>query len=257
MAYHHPSLAFLLLFAACGGRFETAEGAGGATGTPGSGGSAHSGGSSPDGGWTGSGGAANTGGWGAAGGSSMGGSAGTAGVDPTACTASAECTLVPVSCCGGQCEPTMLASFVAVNQNEAHVYTDKCALVDCMPAPCAYVPPEKRNRPYFASLCQAGHCQAVDIRTTSITECVTDLDCRLRVGVSCCEGCGATVDNVIALSAKANLWQTFCGQGDIGCPACMPIMPAYLYAGCEPAPAGSPGRCRVRTMAVDAGPTPY
>jgi hypothetical protein len=164
-----------------------------------------------------------------------------------ACVAPTDCVLEPAQCCAPMCEPVPLSSFTAINQKYVNDWTQRCATVDCIWPPCYLPPPEQRNVKNYIALCEAGRCTAADIRTRDITLCDTSADCYLRVGTGCCESCGSTADQVVAISRKVDAIKTFCGSGLVPCPACMPIIPGNLVAACT-----AEHRCVVLAV-VDAG----
>ncbi len=256
---------------ACGGESFTAGSSGGGNGTAGgasaaggasggaqtNGGTRASGGAptagspssggSASGGALGSGGALTSGGTKAAGGSAAGGHPNAGGTKATggtsgaggqtfdSCSSSGECTLVPAACCGA-CNP-QLSDYVALNSSQVNAYLSQRACTDIACAPCPAPLPQADASGNFGALCVSGRCQAFDVRSSPLSRCEKSTDCALRMGVSCCEGCGG---GLAAVSTQLDLQKQLCGDGGFACPACAPIYPAAASAQC-----GTDGHCAV------------
>jgi hypothetical protein len=145
------------------------------------------------------------------------------------CENSTDC-VIDHGCCG-LCGVTDPADLVAVNAKYASFNAVECGLVDC-----EYCPPPAEIAPYGAR-CDAGTCEVYDIRKSPLSACTTDADCRLRAGLSCCQGCGSGADWV-AVSTDDRVEQELCDGGAVPCPACVPIVPEDLIAVC-----GDDGHC--------------
>ncbi|MBI5533273.1 MAG: hypothetical protein HY898_11190 [Deltaproteobacteria bacterium] len=230
-------LATIVLAAACGGKTETgpAESAGGSAGKAGSGGTAGTAGNGGSGGTTPSGGSG-----GAAG---IGGAAGSGGSTWAACKEPINCTLVSTDCCHTECFEASLSEFAALNSVHVQEFLDsKCT----PPPPCpGFYCPEPdhqtwvRTAAQFATTCTAGTCTAFDIRTSDLSACTTQNDCVLRWGTGCCPSCSASNNSLVAVSSKAPLYETLCGNVDVDC-CPSPPFPANAVAMC-----GSKGHCEV------------
>ncbi|HMJ10721.1 MAG TPA: BPTI/Kunitz domain-containing protein [Polyangiaceae bacterium] len=151
-----------------------------------------------------------------------------------------ECTVAARGCCG-DCGDGTAESFVGLNRANlsAYVKARGCTGVAC--GPCPPIEVTARTTPYFAATCEAGSCQVVDTRRTSVTECTTDSDCTLRMGMNCCESCGG--DNLAAVNKRADLNALLCGEGFGACPPCVPVYPEGFGAICNS------GRCAVARIA--------
>jgi hypothetical protein len=193
------------------------------------------------------GGAGTTGGSGGSGGSggltggSGGAPGGTGGLpeDWLACAEPTECQLVENDCCGGYCFEHPLSDYTAINGK--HI-GDLSGLICSEPVACPGCA-GLWSHPNYTALCRDGRCSAVDVRNDELSQCVTDADCRLRWGASCCESCGAgAVDQLTALSLLVNLDAALCGSAG-GCPLdCVPPpYPAEAIAYC-----GQNGHCAIK-----------
>ena len=55
--------------------------------------------------------------------------------------------------------------------------------------------------PNLAATCSAGTCQGFDVSKEDVySACQSDTDCRLRVGLGCCEGCQSTGYDLVAIN---------------------------------------------------------
>jgi hypothetical protein len=98
--------------------------------------------------------------------------------------------------------------------------------VEC--EPCEVVPVISNRSVYYVPDCVAGTCTVVDLRATESTECQVDLDCALRDGTACCEGCDGT--GLVALSSTDYLGRS-CPL-ELACPPCVPTIPPDYAAHC-------------------------
>ncbi|HEU5075943.1 MAG TPA: BPTI/Kunitz domain-containing protein [Polyangiaceae bacterium] len=154
--------------------------------------------------------------------------------DRTHCESTVEC-VIDHGCCGF-CGVDNADELVAVNSKHASFTAPECALVDC--AQCS--PPAELG--HFGARCNDGTCEVYDVRTSDLSACKTDADCRLRAGLSCCESCGEA--NWVAISTDhAQLEKELCGDMPAACPPCAPIVPDDLEAIC-----GADGHCVVSTL---------
>jgi len=145
--------------------------------------------------------------------------------EATACMGPGDCALVDPVCC--RCNPG-LSDLLAVNRQYVNDILAPCELVDCdgCTAPAF--------SSWFTSLCEEGHCKAVDAREHELTECTVDTDCRLRMGLGCCD-CGS---QVVAVNVNVSVEALVCPEG--GCMAdCAPQYPPDAVAACFA------GRCGV------------
>jgi len=217
------SLAITTSFlAGCGGS-STSDG------TPATGGSASGGGGSGGGVSGGSGGGGGVAG-GSGGGAGSGGSAGSCGQEAKQCAQPMDCTLVTQDCC--LCGMPELSDFQAVNQKYAAQCSCGGPICDCATA----------VNPNLAATCNAGSCEGFDVRQVeAFSGCKVDLDCTLRLGLGCCEGCGSNEWDLVAVKTdQSALMKALCGPQPMPCPACSPQYPANKKAACVA------GRCQVQ-----------
>jgi hypothetical protein len=138
--------------------------------------------------------------------------------------------------CCGFCGIESVDEFEAVNQAYAAYNDPECQLVDC-----EYCEPPPATE-QFGARCAAGTCEVYDVRESDLSTCTSDDDCRLRSGLSCCEGCGD--GNWVAVSNNATLlYEELCGTEPLPCPACEPIHPEDFEAIC-----GAQGHCIVSEL---------
>jgi hypothetical protein len=95
---------------------------------------------------------------------------------------------------------------------------------------------------YFVPNCVQGQCVVEDIRTSAVTACQSAMDCRLRNGTSCCEGCGG--GQVVAVRNDGSLEKLVCSDLPTPCPACIALPPDGAVAVC------TEGRCSVAHLAA-------
>ncbi len=117
---------------------------------------------------------------------------------------------------------------VALHQDDvsAHyedVCTDPVACPDC---------PSALNPDLFA-YCDAGLCQGADVKGDPLGGCGSNADCKLRLGLECCE-CGNEngILTAIPIAYEQKLQELVC-DSDFGCPECAPVYPADTEAWCE------------------------
>jgi hypothetical protein len=150
------------------------------------------------------------------------------GEDWGACKSDDDCTTDSVGCCQA-CEPIdgskLLVFSSAHSGDERKTKDNLCAAVGAC-APCMAVDEWTATGKYFKPVCVSGQCSLLDVRESALTACTTDLDCVLRNGTNCCEGCGS---DFLAVNAQAN----FCSSGPVPCPACAAPIPSGLAAACQ------------------------
>lgn len=149
--------------------------------------------------------------------------------DFTSCNAPGECDIRPKSCCGSCGSPTP-SDMLAVNWQKGGAYQSAmCAMTAC-PA-CAMEP-----NPNLAPFCRSKSCNAVDVRTDSVSACAIDTDCRLRFA-GCCEYCtDPSASKLIAIATSGNAEYTAnqCHPDQGGCPKCAVMYPPGYAARCNP-----------------------
>jgi hypothetical protein len=160
-------------------------------------------------------------------GSSTGtGGAGGSSVDYAACGPTDRCVPALVGCCG-TCGPLELSHFAGTN---ARYVTEFRAATCPMPLPC----PDCGGYPndHITARCAAGRCEAIDIRRTpEITGCSADTDCRVRLGLECCECSSTGAWAAIAVKGESALAAAVC-PANFGCDACVPQPPKDLVPAC-------------------------
>ena len=158
-----------------------------------------------------------------------------------ACTAPTDCVITGAGCCGICDGPDITArDLIAYNRKfEGQVLS--CNLLPC--APCPEPAPGEGALQYFVPTCVQGQCAALDIRTSPVTACQSVMDCRLRHGTGCCEGCGGSSD-IVSVRNDGSLEKLVCGDEPIGCPACAPLPPQGMEAVC------TAGRCDIAFVPV-------
>lgn len=169
-----------------------------------------------------------TGGTGAGGTAGVGGNCG---AGATTCAQPRDCVLTATSCC--VCSQPDLSDFMAVNTT----HVQACA---CQGPPCGcMVPPN----PYLGATCSSGKCVGFDVQQIdALSACNVDADCRLRIGIACCQSCQADAYNLVALRNDADpaLQKLACDTDTpMACPHCMPVFPSDKRAACVQ------GRCQV------------
>lgn len=152
----------------------------------------------------------------------------------TECLAHAHCTMVAATCCG-TCGEAQLDDLVGLHVEDVDDYRDSvCADNPICPA-CAELP---RDAHLFDS-CDAGTCQAHDLRTHEWSSCATLEDCVL-IPKACC-ACNASTDpsNVVAVNKQhaEDFAYTQCEQTPL-CDECAWTPPVSVQLSCEA------GHCR-------------
>jgi hypothetical protein len=101
---------------------------------------------------------------------------------------------------------------------------------------------------YFVPDCVRNQCVVSDIRTSPVTACKQQTDCRLRNGTQCCEGC-AGFDQYVSVRNDGSFEKQACSGGPIGCPACLPQPPANVVSYCN----DQTGHCEVSYLYPSGG----
>jgi hypothetical protein len=151
------------------------------------------------------------------------------------CTGPGQCILAEPGCCGS-CGRIGLDDVEPIHQDQQKAFYAATCDDPTGPCPgCASLP-----NPDLFAFCDAGQCAEADITKHAANVCKTSQDCRLRIGLACCEACVGSREQVVAIPVafEKELLALVCG-GDVGCPACAPQYPPYAVAACEG------GRCVV------------
>lgn len=171
-----------------------------------------------------------------------------------ACKVPSDCMITGTGCCGICDSPNItLNDLLAYNKQYAGLLSCGVALdiagdpsagaaapIAC--APCPAPPGGPGTLRYFVPDCVAGQCAVQDLRTSPVTACQTNAECKVRHGTACCEGCGS--GDEFAVRNDGSFEKLVCGSGPVACPACVPAPTGGL-------PYCNAGRCSV-AIAVDA-----
>ncbi len=145
-----------------------------------------------------------------------------------ACKQPSDCVVTGTGCCGVCDHPNLTAhDFIAYSREHANDVLN-CAAVDIACAPCA--PVANGTRKYFIPNCISGECVVQDIRESAATACNSAMDCKLRNGTSCCEGCSG--GDVVAVRNDGSFEKLVCGDAPQPCPACLPVPPEHTALAC-------------------------
>jgi len=176
-----------------------------------------------------------------------------------ACKVPSDCLVTGTGCCG-ICDSADITAHDLIAYNRQYANLLQCGLaLDIAaggtgssgagaPIACAPCPPAQAGSgtlQYFVPDCVAGQCAVNDVRTSAVTACKSNGECKLRYGTGCCEGCGG--GNLIAVRNDGSFEKLVCGGGAVACPACLPA-PTAAVAYCNV----GVGRCEV-AYPVDAG----
>ena len=165
-----------------------------------------------------------------------------------ACKLPTDCVVTGASCCA-VCDGPELAAHDLIAYNKQYGIGLACGgggpvpggtgntapgiglpiLCPACPAPA----PGTGTRKNFLPDCVQGQCVVEDLRTSAISACKVDADCRLRNGTSCCEAC--TTDDLVAVRRDGSFEKLVCGAEPVACEACAPSTPASAIATCGPA----------------------
>ena len=147
------------------------------------------------------------------------------------CDGPGQCTLEWTYCCS--CNQETLSDMVAINANSTGDYYDSLGCGDEPPCPpCVPV-----NNPDLFAYCEQGLCTGADIKEHPQNTCTDASDCRLRLGLECCE-CEDPWGDVTAIpiSFETELMEQMCHPAQ-DCADCVPEYPPGMAAFCEQ------GRC--------------
>lgn len=188
------------------------------------------------------------------------------GGNPTACNQASDCAIGTTTCCA-LCDGPNLSTnqFVAYNKAFAGQYICNLGLKESPPQgdaanpgsgigapvacpPCAAPLPGQGTLKYFVPDCVQGQCVVSDLRTSPVTACKQQTDCRLRNGTSCCEGCGG-IDQYVSVRNDGSFEKQACGDGPVGCPACLPQPPTNIVSYCN----DQTGHCEVSYLYPSGG----
>ena len=145
-----------------------------------------------------------------------------------ACDAASDCMLTLNSCCGSHLASGFTAHDLIAHNVKYQDQLDRCQEVDCVG------PGEDLNgeRKFFVPECVQKECRVVDLRTSEVTACDMDDDCRLRLGAGCCEGCGAATD-LISVRKGASFENLVCGDEIPPCLPCVGTIPESAVPICQ------------------------
>jgi hypothetical protein len=144
----------------------------------------------------------------------------------SACKYDSDCLLIRDDCCS-PCASDSANSLIPINaaQREAAKTAGACSGAKACAA-CPSIPEGDRMLKYFRAVCAEGHCSALDVRASPLSECGVDADCYIHAGTACCDPCDD--QNFVALNKHASL----CDDPMLGCDACVSTPPDSLSAAC-------------------------
>ena len=160
-----------------------------------------------------------------------------------ACKQPSDCVVTGTGCCGICDGPGITAHDLIAYNKQQYVKALPCGLaLDAAPggsgsegaeapvacAPCGLLPFGQGTLKYFVPNCVAGQCVVEDLRTSPVTACKANEDCKVRNGSGCCEGCAG--GDPVAVRNDGSFEQLVCDTST----AC---------AGCLPAPSGALPYC--------------
>jgi hypothetical protein len=165
-----------------------------------------------------------------------------------ACKSPSDCLVTGPGCCG-ICDGPGISARDLIAYNRAYANQLQCgrafgiagdpgagaaAPIAC--APC--LPVADGTLKNFIPNCVDNQCAVEDIRTSAATACKTAVDCKLRNGTSCCEGCGS--GSLVAVRKDGSFEKLVCGGEPVACDACAPTPTPGAIAIC-----GASGHCEV------------
>ncbi|NOY91471.1 MAG: hypothetical protein GXP55_09695 [Deltaproteobacteria bacterium] len=127
-----------------------------------------------------------------------------------------------MSCCGNCGQPSP-GDMIGVNVDRVAQYRGgRCDGEAC---PACFMEPD----PNLIATCNAGRCEAIDVRTHDVSACSADMDCTLRVNTCC--ACSSAEPIAIRAADEAAFTRLVC-VGDEACPECFPAFPDWS-ASCQ------------------------
>lgn len=175
------------------------------------------------------------------------------GGNPTACDLPSDCAIGSISCCG-VCDGPGVSANQLQAYNKAYAGQYLCGIaLDTAPAPganigypggagpgapiqmcppCAAPAPGQGTLKYFVPDCVRGQCVVADLRTSPSNACMSNQECKLRNGTSCCEGCGGA-DQYVGVRNDGSFEKNACGNEPYACPACLPEPPVNVWPYCN------------------------
>jgi hypothetical protein len=150
------------------------------------------------------------------------------------CSKPTDCTISGGGCCGLCDSPDLRArDLIAYNKqyaNNIFQCAQRIAPPDIACVPCPPLAGDSGSLKYFVANCVQGACVVEDLRTSAVSLCEVNEDCRLRNGSSCCEGCSGST--AIAINVSGAFEKLVCGDAPVACPACVPA-PVNAVAYCN------------------------
>jgi hypothetical protein len=147
----------------------------------------------------------------------------------TACSTNDECSLVTASCCG-YCSSPKTTDFIALVASRSQAWLARRCMGDVACPGCVYMPALGDGS--IVPACRAGQCQALDVRTDSLSACTSDSDCFVRAK-TCCE-CGSrwADDNLVAVTDRSAYAELVCTTNTT-CSPCSPTYPEDVRTVCQ------------------------
>jgi hypothetical protein len=149
-----------------------------------------------------------------------------------ACRLPSDCVVTGTTCCG-ICDSDNITAHDLIAYNKQYTGFLQCGIafdvaaggaasgaaapIACAPCP---LPQGSGTLHYFVPDCVAGQCAVTDLRTSAVTACKADDECKVRRGSGCCESCSGT--DVISVRNDGSFEKLVCSGGPIPCPACIP-----------------------------------
>lgn len=165
------------------------------------------------------------------------------------CKVPTDCMLAGSGCCGVCDSPSVTAhDFISYNKAFASKVSTCAGDVACGACP----PPEADGAlKYFVPDCVQNQCAVADLRTSAVTACKTDMDCRLRTGHGCCPSCNPS--ELLAVRNDGSFEKLVCGDQLPPCAACLPVPNDPGAVSNAVAVCGATGHCEVAYVAPAAG----
>lgn len=157
--------------------------------------------------------------------------------DISSCNIAADCVLQSGTGCCYICDSPDLTAQNLIAVNVAYA-VKPCSLTVkllplpiggtasdiALPNPCSPCQPtgDGALHNFFAN-CVMNRCVVEDVRQSAVSSCMSDQDCVLRHGTTCCETCND--QDLVAVRNDGSLSKIACSAGPVPCPSCAPAPP--------------------------------